>query len=290
MPVEMRLEDAGAPVRAPARVPEAAVAPASAAAGDSAPAALRDLIAARLVTHEVIGDPARLGPEPAALRALCGLVAGPVYRLEPFHYAFAARDADLGGALAGRDPAERTAALGAALAAALGPEAVWLGATDLLPEAAPDAGSAAADALPEAALLVLRAQDAAVTGGIALADPGLRAVIDAHLATEAARRGADLAAALGLETAAEAAARAAAARDDAALAAAALDRRLVAIEARLETLMEMGIELGMDARRDLPDAAAEARETRAFEARLGLALAEFLARLERRAAAPAPVA
>jgi len=276
MPVEMRLEEAGAALRAPARPPLNDPAPSRGAALDSAPAALRDLIAARLVSHEVIGDPARLGPEPAALRALCGLVAGPVYRLEPFHYAFAARDADLGGALAGRDPAERTAALGAALAAELGPEAVWLGATDLLPEVA---APAAAEALPEAALLVLRAQDAAVTGGIALAEPGLRAVIDAHLATEAARRGADLAAALGLETAAEAAARAAAARDDAALAAAALDRRLAAIEARLETLLAAGIDR----------AEAEPAEARAFEARLGLALAEFLARLERRAAAPAPV-
>lgn len=267
MPVEMRLEDAGAPVRAPARVSltEAAAAPAG---GESAPAALSDLIAARLVSHEVIGDPVRLGPEPATLRALCKLVAGPVYRLEPFHYAFAARDSDLGGALAGRDPAERTEALGAALAAVLGPEAVWLGATDLLPEAP---AAAAQDALPEAALILLCAQDAAVTGGVALAEPGLRAVIDAHLATEAARRAADLAAALGLETETQAAARDAAAREAAAQAAAALDRRLAAIEARLETLME--------ARMDLPDAAAEARETRAFEARLGLALAEFLARL-----------
>ena len=274
MPVEMRLEDAKArPLAAAAAEAPAAAGDGRDAAGESAPA-LRDLIAARLVTHEVIGDPARLGPEPAALRALCGLVAGPVYRLEPFHYAFAARDGDLGGALAGRDPAERTAALAAALAAALGPEAVWLGAADLAPEPA----AAAPDALPEAALLVLRAQDAAAAGGLALADPGLRAVIDAHLATEAARRAVDLVAALGLETAAAAAARDAAARERAALEAAALDRRLAALEGRLDTLLEAAAQ------------AAPADATRAFEARLGLALAEFLARLERRAAAPAPVA
>ena len=101
-----------------------------------------------------------------------------------------------------------------------------------------------------------------MTGGVALAEPGLRAVIDAHLATEGARRAADLAAALGLETATQAAARDAAAQDAAAQAAAALDRRLAAIEARAGD--------AMGARMDLPDAAAEARETRAFEARLGL--------------------
>ena len=333
MPVEMRLEDAEAPVRAPARgpafaEPAADLAPKptpepfagalaepeaesvgdgpDAAPDESAPTALRDLIAARLVTHEVIGDPARLGTEPATLRALCGLVAGPVYRLEPFHYAFAARPGDLGGALEGRDAAERTEALGAALAAALGPEAVWLGATDLLPEANPslaagpeamagppaEAAAPAPEALPEAALLVLRAQDGAVAAGLAAADPGLRAVIDAHLAVEAARRAADLAAALGLETASQAAARDVAARRAADLEAAALDRRLAAIEARLETLLETGMALraaAPDAEAQAARLAAQARETRAFEARLGLALAEFLARLERRASAPAPV-
>ena len=126
---------------------------------------------------------------------------------------------------------------------------------------------------------MLRAQDAAAAGGLALADPGLRAVIDAHLAIEAARRAADLAAALGLETAAQAAARDAAAAQEPP--AAALDRRLAALEARLDDA----------ARRARPARrAAPADATRAFEARLGLALAEFLARLERRAAAPAPVA
>lgn len=281
MPVEMRLEDdVQAPCRALARAPdpetEIAPEPAGAAttpAGDGA-AVLRDLVASGLVSHEMIGDPARLGPEPAALRALCGLVAGPVYRLEPFHYAFALRDGDLGGALAGRDPAERVAALEAALATALGPDAVWIGAADLPPETA-----AAPDPLPEAALILLCVQDAATGLGLAAAGPGLRGVIDAHLAAETARRAADLVAALGLASAAQAAARDAAAAQETA----SLDRRLGAIEARLETLLE--------ARGAEADAAASAEvDSRAFEARLGRALAEFLARLEQRAGAPAPVA
>ena len=57
---------------------------------DSAPTALADLVAAGLVSHEMIGDPARLGPEAEVLRVLCGLVAGPIWRIEPFHYAFRA--------------------------------------------------------------------------------------------------------------------------------------------------------------------------------------------------------
>ena len=69
---------------------------------DSAPTALADLIAAGLVSHEMIGDPARLGSEAAALKALCGLVAGPVWRIEPFHYAFRAE---------GETPAEARACL-----------------------------------------------------------------------------------------------------------------------------------------------------------------------------------
>lgn len=267
MPVEMRLEDV--PAVAAAAVPEAG-------RGDP-PAALRDLIAARLVSHEAIGDPARLGAEAAALRALCGLVAGPVYRLEPFHYAFMLRPGDPDGA-----------ALDAGLADALGAEALWVGETALLPaEAAddlaadpaagpaaePDAGAAT---LSEAGLLVLRVQDAATGGAIAAADPALRAVVDARTAVEAARRAADLAAALGLEAAAATAADAATG---------ALDRRIAALETRLEGLVADRME-----RRDAALSAAlaaQAAETRAFEARLGLALAEFLARLERREGAAA---
>lgn len=283
MPVEMRLEDVQAPCRVLPRAPEAeaeiapdpgsAAIPAHDAPGDGA-AVLRDLVAAGLVSHEVIGDPARLGPEPTALRALCGLVAGPVYRLEPFHYAFALRDGDLGGALAGCEAAERIAALDAALATTLGPDAVWIGVADL-----PSETQAVPEPLPEAALMLLCAQDSATGLGLAAAGPGLRAVIDAHLVAETARRATDFVAALGLVTAGQASARDTAA----ALEAAALDRRLGALEARLETLLE--------ARGAEADAAADARaEARAFEARLGLALAEFLARLERRAGTPAPAA
>ena len=75
---------------------------------------LAELIAAGLVSHEMIADPARLGGEAEALRLLCGLVAGPVWRIEPWHYAFRA---DPGGA-----PAARAAELEAALQAELGAE------------------------------------------------------------------------------------------------------------------------------------------------------------------------
>ena len=66
-------------------------------AADTAPAALNDLIAAGLVSHEVIGDPGRLGAEAETLRTLCGLVTGPVWRIDAFHYAFRAQPGDLGG-------------------------------------------------------------------------------------------------------------------------------------------------------------------------------------------------
>ena len=68
---------------------------------NSAPAALADLIAAGLVSHEMIGDPGRLAGEAEALRTLCGLVSGAVWRIEPFHYAFRVGPGDLGGACDG---------------------------------------------------------------------------------------------------------------------------------------------------------------------------------------------
>ena len=71
---------------------------------DSAPAALADLAAAGLVSHEMIGDPGRLAGEAEALRVLCGLVAGPVWRIEPFHYAFRARPGISPGRLAAAIP------------------------------------------------------------------------------------------------------------------------------------------------------------------------------------------
>ena len=133
---------------------------------NSAPAALADLIAAGLVSHEMIGDPARLGGEAAALKALCGLVAGPVWRIEPFHYAFRAGARRPGGAAA--------AALEAALAAALGPEAAWVNPTE-----------PAAAAAPEAALLLLRGRGrGGARGGGA---GGARGVLNAGFAAAAAR-------------------------------------------------------------------------------------------------------
>ena len=92
------------------------------------PAALADLVAAGLVSHEAIGDPARLA-ETEALRALCGLIAGPIWRIEPHHYAFRAAAGDLGGRLGERPPEDWAATLEAALQAALG-DAVWVNATD----------------------------------------------------------------------------------------------------------------------------------------------------------------
>lgn len=259
MPVEMRLEDPVAPTPNPAPPPEG-----------PAPAALRDLIAARLVSHEVIGDPARCAREATTLQALCRLVAGPVYRLEPFHYAFMLRDDDLDGAIGPLAAPARIEALDAALAAELGPEALWLGETGLLSEATD--GPAGAAVLPEAALVVLRARDAAVTGGLAAADPTLRAVIDARFAAETARHAAEFGAALGQKAATEAAA--------------ALECRMSELEARLEALFAERLE-----RRDAAQGAgmeAASASARAFETRLGLMLAEFLARLERRSESGAP--
>ena len=263
MPVEMRLEDLLVP--APDLVPPIAL-----EAAGTASAALRDLIAARLVSHEAIGDPARLDQEAGVLRALCRIVAGPIYRLEPFHYAFMLRDGDLDGRIGPLTAEARIEALGGALAADLGPDALWVGETGLLAEMM-DASAGERGALPDGPLFVLRARDAAVTAGLAAADPDLRAVIDARFAVEAARCAAEFGAAFGLEAATEAAI-------------VALDRRIAALETLL--VERLGKH---DASRDAA-LEATAAATRAFEGRLGLALAEFLARLERRGetATPAP--
>ena len=133
----------------------------------------------------MIGDPARLGSEAAALRVLCGLVAGPVWRIEPFHYAFRAGPGisrDLGGALGAEAPEARAAALEAALQGALGADAVWVSATDLAED---DAGPL------EQPLVVLRAQAEALADALAVAAPGLQAVVNARIAVETARLTAD---------------------------------------------------------------------------------------------------
>lgn len=157
---------------------------------ESAPAILADLIAAGLVSHEMIGDPAQLGSEAATLRALCGLIGGPVYRIEPFHYAFRLEPGDLAAEIAGGlgslAPDAWTGTLERALQGALGADAVWLNATaDLMPET--EAGL-------DQPLLLLRAHDAAVVLGLEAAEPGTLAVINAHYAAETVRLTAELAA------------------------------------------------------------------------------------------------
>jgi hypothetical protein len=255
------------------------------AAPESAPTALADLIAAGLVSHEMIGDPGRLG-EAEALRALCGLVAGPVWRIEPYHYAFRPGPADLGGGLGGLPPADWAAALEAALQAALG-EAVWVNATDLLP-----------DAVPDAPLLLLRAQAAAVAGALEPAGPELQAVIGARFAAAAARLAAGDTGALAERLAGIEARQAAILEGLQAQAAqgVALARVTEALGAVLDRLDDQAAALAAHAGREdmvagrLAELAAMAGSPAAFQETLGVTLAEFLAQLERRAeAAPTRV-
>ena len=261
--------------------------PVDTASPEAAPV-LADLIAAGLVSHEMIGDPAQLGPEAEVLRVLCGLVAGPVWRIEAFHYAFRAAPGDLGGRLGQVEPEGWTAALEAALQAALGADAVWLNATDLLP----DAGAGL-----EQPLLVLRAHAEAVAGGIEAAAPGLQAVIGARFAVDCARLIADaepggaLDARLGALEArqaemltaleAQAATGAALARLTETLAVA-----LQRLDAQAEVLHTHIAHEDMVAGR-LTELAALAGTPALFQETLGVTLAEFLARLERRAEEPA---
>jgi hypothetical protein len=236
---------------------------------EAAPAALNDLIAARLVSHEMIGDPGRLG-EAEALRALCGLVAGPVWRIEPYHYAFRAEPRDLGGALGALPPEDWAGALEAALQAALG-EAVWVNGTDV-------------PAAPDAPVLLLRAQAEAVAGALEAAGPGLVAVIGARFAAAAARLAAGSEGALAERLAAIEArqARILEALEAQAAQGAALARvgeALGAVLARLDA--QAGREDMVAAR--LAELAAIAGAPSAFQETLGVTLAEFLAELERRA-------
>jgi hypothetical protein len=244
---------------------------------------LGELIAAGLVSHEMIGDPGRLGGETAALHALCGLVAGPVYRVDAYHYAFRAGSGDLGGRLGERPVGEWTEALEAALTDALGPEAVWLNPTDLLAE----------DAALTPPLMLLRAQGAAA---LEAAGPGVLAVLSGRFAAEAARLAAAAVAGPdgGLDTrlAAIEARQAAilerldargAARDAEAAALARLTETLAVALQRLDAQAE--VLHGHIAREDkiaarLTEIAALAGGSGDFEERLGLTLAEFLARIE----------
>ena len=241
---------------------------------DSAPAALADLIAAGLVSHEMIGDPGRLG-EAEALRALGGLVAGPIWRVEPYHYAFRAGPKDLGGALGGLAPEDWAAALEAALQAAL-EEAAWVNATEV-------------PAAPDAPILLLRAQAEAVGEALEAAGPELQAIIGARFAAAAARLAAGdtgvLAERLAAIEARQAAILAAlAAQAGEARAHARLGEGLGAVLERLDA--QAGREDMVAGR--LAELAAIAGAPAAFQETLGVTLAEFLARLERREVTKVP--
>ncbi|MBB5224418.1 hypothetical protein HNP73_004388 [Amaricoccus macauensis] len=168
------------------------------AAGEpgSGPAALADLVAAGLVSHEMIGDPVRLGArlgagaEAATLRRLCAHVSGSIWRIEPYHYAFRLEAA----AAAGTDPEAAGAALEARLADEFGPDAAWVNATDLIDDAEAGAGEATTTRKPaadmavdlDAPLLLLRASAGAVADGLDFAGPGVQAVVSASFAARAA--------------------------------------------------------------------------------------------------------
>lgn len=339
-------EVAGAPASRGAAAPGDAAAESD---GSGGPAALADLVAAGLVSHEMIGDPARLGRRPGAeaatLRVLCAHVPGSIWRIEPYHYAFRleAGDAEAGDAEA------VGAALEARLAAELGADAAWVNATDLI---APDLGSidpgdAAVDGAAgagaaaidlDAPLLLLRAGAEAVADGLAFAGSGVQAVVSAGFAARAARIAADrMAEQIADQTAAgqmagqiaapdpELALRLAglemgqarieaalAAEAEARAAAAAAELRLTELLAKVLRRLDAQADVlhGHIAREDRvaeklgeiaalaagtagsgtgDSGAGESGAAAAFQESLGLVLAEFLARLERREAAPARV-
>ena len=297
---------------------------------ESAPAALADLIAAGLVSHEMIGDPGRLAGEAEALGTLCGLVSGSVWRIEPFHYAFRVGPGDLGGAVDGAGVDAQASALEGALQAALGADAVWVNAADLVPAAlrTPYAASGTAGPLPDAPLLLLRAEGEARRATLEVAGPDAQAVIGARFAIATARLAAGLdrrqplddptrlaeaggeegriverlaaieAGQAAILAALEAeAARAGRERSDqeAALdrlagAITALAARIDTAAARTETMAEAVAEtMAGTAMQMAEETAARHAELAAFRETVGLALAEFLAEIERRGAAPMPV-
>jgi hypothetical protein len=248
---------------------------------ENAPPVLQNLISAGLVSHEMVGDPARLDGEAACLRALCALVGGSVYRLDPFHYAFNACADGQGGTLGDIEADARADSLETALSDALGRDAVRIKA---LPGMTQDqAGQAGFDA----PVLHLKALEDAVAG-IAPPEAGLQAVISARFAVETARLAAGEAPGSALN------ARLAAIEDRleritgtlerpaAPVADPALARTLVSVLARLEkqqTCLE-----GLAG-----DVAAKDAGMAGFQDSIGLALAEFLARLERHAGQTAAV-
>ena len=145
---------------------------------DAAPV-LADLIAAgpRQPRDDRRSRPARPRGRGAARALRPGRRAGLAHRPVPLRLPRRRRAISAAGSRGSR-PADWTAALEAALQAALGADAVWLNATDLLP------GAGAALDQP---LLLLRAHGAAVAAGLEAAAPGLQAVINARFAADCAR-------------------------------------------------------------------------------------------------------
>lgn len=256
--------------------------PAPLAEPDPTPALLANLAAAGLVSHELIGDPARFGNETAVLEALCAKVSGAVYRLGPFHYAFrlGARDVDgLLGSSRGEpfgerepntcepgtcEPAAWGAALEAAFAAEFGAEAAWVSPADLVHAAGDEVG------LDARQVLFLKAAGEAAAATLTEA-PDLVAVINARFAALAA----ETTAALSVEAVERAAAAAEAERGT-------LAGRLDALAAGLERLEAGLTRITAAAETAAQSAAQSAVEAQAgalaaFESRLGLTLAELMA-------------
>ena len=164
-----------------------------------------------------------------------------------------------------------------------------MNATDLLPEGA--GGSL------DQPLLLLRAHAAAVAGALEPAGPGLQAVINARFATATARLAADdaagpLAERLGRSRPAR--------RDPGGRRGARRDRRHLARLAETLAVVLQRLDAQSDAlhahiaREDmvagrLAELTELAAGPAAFQETLGITLAEFLARLERREAEPARV-
>lgn len=238
--------------------------------------ALADLVAAGQVSHEMICDPEVLGAEAPALNRLCALIAGEIYRIGPFHYAFHARAEDMEGALGLIPVDDWTGMIEAALRAELGAGAVWLYPTDLLSEALALEGTAGAPAgtdVPETAgaleaRLAELVQSVGQSLGQSLAGGAERlARIEAKLETLLARLDAG-------ET-----------RHDL------LGEHLAEhLTLRLgESLGDrLGDRLGAGTDRVAEHMAERASAEAAFEEKIGLALAEFVARIERAVAESAP--
>lgn len=242
-----------------------------------APAALCDLIAAGLVSHEMIGDPEKLAGEAGCLRTLCTLIDGPVYRIEAYHYAFRAGPDDLNGELAALAPGEWTQAIETALCASLGEDAVWLNATDLLPET---------DAALAQPLLLLRVQEAAISSALESAGPDIQAVVNARYAAECARLTLDQVASDGAgqgmaDRLAALEARQVQIADTLARVLERLDIQSERLSGRIEDLISVSADRTAEDRAAQNKAAQDiAAAAEAFKKTLGLTFAEFLARME----------